>query len=374
METEIRLDLKKRADEEAIAVFADNLRELLLAAPLGPKRVLALDPGFRTGCKLVVLDRQGELLHHDTIYPHTGGARVEQAGALVVQDLVRRHEVEAIAVGNGTAGRETERCVRGARPAAVGLPVRDGQRVGSLDLLGQRGGPRGIPRPRPDRARRRVHRPPAADPLAELVKIDPKSIGVGQYQHDVDQRALKRSLDDTVVSCVNAVGVDLNTASKRAADLRVRPRPPAGRQHRGLPQRARAVRRPRRAAEGAAPGPQGLRAGGRLPARPRRGQPPGRQRRAPRELRRGRGHGPRPGLQPVADLVGDAEAVRRACAWRHYVTETRRPAHPARHPGRAGQARPRSARPVRGLQLRRRGSRRWRTCRRACACPASSPT
>ena len=212
METEIRLDLKKRADEEAIRVFAANLRELLLAAPLGPKRILALDPGFRTGCKLVVLDRQGDLLAHDTVYPHTGGARVEQAGALVKQ-LVKRHEVEAIAVGNGTAGRETERCVRALDlPPSVtvlmvnesGASVYSACEVARDEFPDQDVTVRGAVS-----IGRRL-----ADPLAELVKIDPKSIGVGQYQHDVDQRALKRSLDDIVVSCVNAVGVDLNTASR----------------------------------------------------------------------------------------------------------------------------------------------------------------
>ncbi len=212
METEVRLELKKRADEEAIGVFAANLRELLLAAPLGPKRVLALDPGFRTGCKLVVLDRQGDLLHNDTVYPHTGGGRVEQAAATVVQ-LVKKHDVEAVAVGNGTAGRETERWVRSlGLPASVPVVMvnESGASIYSASEVAREEFPdhdvtvRGAV----SIGRRLI------DPLAELVKIDPKSIGVGQYQHDVDQRALKRSLDDTVGSCVNAVGVDLNTASR----------------------------------------------------------------------------------------------------------------------------------------------------------------
>jgi len=211
METEIRLDMKHRADEEAIGVFAENLRQLLLAAPLGPKRILALDPGFRTGCKLVILDRQGKLLHNNTIYPHTGGRQAEEAGGMVTK-LVKKFEVEAIAVGNGTAGRETEAFVRNLDlPASVALVMvnESGASVYSASEVARAEFPdhdltvRGAVS-----IGRRL-----ADPLAELVKIDPKSIGVGQYQHDVDQRALKRSLDDTVMSCVNAVGVDVNTAS-----------------------------------------------------------------------------------------------------------------------------------------------------------------
>ena len=212
METEIRLEMKKHADEEAIGVFAGNLRELLLSAPLGRKRILALDPGFRTGCKLVVLDAQGQLLHHDTIYPHTGGPKAEQAGR-TVQDLVRRHHIEAIAIGNGTAGRETETFVRAlglGTGVAVVMVNEAGASIYSASEVAREEFPdhdltvRGAV----SIGRRLM------DPLAELVKIDPKSIGVGQYQHDVDQRALKRSLDDTVMSCVNAVGVDVNTASR----------------------------------------------------------------------------------------------------------------------------------------------------------------
>ncbi len=211
IETDIRLEMKRRADVEAIGVFAENLRQLLLAPPLGPKRILALDPGFRTGCKLVVLDRQGKLLHNATIYPHTGGRPADEAGPQLT-GLVAKFDVEAIAVGNGTAGRETEAFVRKlGLPAAVSVVMvnesgasiysaSDGARAEFPDHdLTVRGAVS---------IGRRL-----ADPLAELVKIDPKSIGVGQYQHDVDQKALKRSLDDTVMSCVNAVGVDVNTAS-----------------------------------------------------------------------------------------------------------------------------------------------------------------
>ncbi len=211
METEIRLEMKKKADEEAIGVFAENLRQLLLAPPLGPKRVLALDPGFRTGCKLVVMDRQGKLLHNDTIYPHTGGSQAEAAGPLVT-GLVKKFDIEAIAVGNGTAGRETESFVRNlGLPGSVAVVMvnESGASIYSASEAARTEFPdhdltvRGAVS-----IGRRL-----ADPLAELVKIDAKSIGVGQYQHDVDQRALKRSLDDTVMSCVNAVGVDANTAS-----------------------------------------------------------------------------------------------------------------------------------------------------------------
>ncbi|MFT5233390.1 MAG: hypothetical protein ACI9UK_001507 [Candidatus Krumholzibacteriia bacterium] len=212
METEIRLEMKRRADEEAIGVFAENLRELLLAAPLGRKRMIALDPGFRTGCKLVVLDEQGKLLHHDTIYPHTGGAKAQQAKSIVT-DLVKKHSIEAIAIGNGTAGRESESFVRDLQlgsDVAVVMVNESGASIYSASEVARHEFPDHdlTVRGSVSIGRRLM------DPLAELVKLDAKSIGVGQYQHDVDQRALKRSLDDTVASCVNAVGVDLNTASK----------------------------------------------------------------------------------------------------------------------------------------------------------------
>lgn len=211
METEIRLEMRRRADEEAIGVFARNLRELLLASPLGQRRVLALDPGFRTGCKLVVLDEQGMLKHHTAVFPHTGGRGAVEAGQ-IVKDLVLKFKVEAIAIGNGTAGRETEAFVRGlGLPASIvlvmvnesGASIYSASDVARAEFPDQDLTVRGAV----SIGRRLM------DPLAELVKIDPKSIGVGQYQHDVDQKALKRSLDDTVMSCVNAVGVDVNTAS-----------------------------------------------------------------------------------------------------------------------------------------------------------------
>ncbi len=213
LETEVRAELKRRADAEAIRVFADNLRELLLAAPLGRKNVLALDPGFRTGCKLVCLDRQGKLLHHDVIYPHTGEGAVREA-AEKTKALCTQFEVEAIAIGNGTAGRETEAFVRGLDlPSSVPVVMvnESGASIYSASDVAREEFPdydltvRGAV----SIGRRLM------DPLAELVKLDPKSIGVGQYQHDVDQPALKRSLDDVVMSCVNGVGVDLNTASKQ---------------------------------------------------------------------------------------------------------------------------------------------------------------
>ncbi len=211
METELRNALKKRADKEAIAVFGKNVRNVLLAPPLGPKNILALDPGFRTGCKFVCLNRQGDLLYSGVIFPHP--PRADEAGsARTLLDAVEKYSVEAVAIGNGTAGRETERFVRG-----LGLPEEipvlmvneSGASVYSASDTARREFPdhditvRGTV----SIGRRLL------DPLAELVKIDPKSIGVGQYQHDVDQKDLRRELDAVVESCVNAVGVDVNTAS-----------------------------------------------------------------------------------------------------------------------------------------------------------------
>ncbi len=213
METEIRLETKKRADSEAIRVFSDNLRELLLAPPLGQKNVLAIDPGIRTGCKAACLDRQGQLLHTDTIYPFKSEGARTRAGA-TVRELVERFEIEAVAVGNGTGGRETESLLRGLglrNRIPILLVNESGASVYSASQIAREEFPdldvsyRGAV----SIGRRLM------DPLAELVKIDPKSIGVGQYQHDVDQNALKSSLDDVVMSCVNAVGVEVNTASEQ---------------------------------------------------------------------------------------------------------------------------------------------------------------
>lgn len=212
METELRALTKQKADEEAIKVFAENARQLLLAAPLGQKSVLAIDPGFRTGCKVVCLDQQGKLIVNTTIYPHTGQGNLKDAAWQLTQ-LCEKHEVEAIAIGNGTAGRETEAFVRGLKiPDVVVVMVNEsGASIYSASPLARAEFPdhdvtvRGAV----SIGRRLM------DPLAELVKIDPRSIGVGQYQHDVDQGQLKQSLDDTVMSCVNAVGVELNTASKQ---------------------------------------------------------------------------------------------------------------------------------------------------------------
>jgi uncharacterized protein len=212
METETRQEAKKRADEEAIRVFGENISELLLSAPLGRKRVLALDPGFRTGAKLVCLDSQGKLLHHETIYP-TQSQKMAEHAAATVKELVRRYGIEAIAVGNGTAGRETEAFIRslGLPKSIVVVMVNEaGASVYSASAAAREEFPdqdvtvRGAV----SIGRRLI------DPLAELVKIDPKSIGVGQYQHDVDQSALKRSLEDVVTTCVNRVGVEVNSASK----------------------------------------------------------------------------------------------------------------------------------------------------------------
>lgn len=213
MEAEIRLEAKKKADEAAIRVFADNLRELLLASPLGQKRVLAIDPGFRTGCKVVVLDRQGKLLHHDVIYPSQSDHRIAEAER-AVRAFIQHFQIEAIAVGNGTAGRETETFLRSLKlPASIpvvmvnesGASIYSASEVAREEFPDQDVTVRGSV----SIGRRLM------DPLAELVKLDPKSIGVGQYQHDVDQNALKRSLDDVVMSCVNGVGVEVNTASRQ---------------------------------------------------------------------------------------------------------------------------------------------------------------
>ncbi|MFW6082318.1 MAG: Tex family protein [Desulfosalsimonas sp.] len=211
METEARLRVKQKADEEAIRIFAENLRQVLLAPPLGAKRVMGIDPGYRTGCKVVCLDRQGKLLHHDTVYPHTGKQGAQKAEGQI-KTMAEDYAVEAVAVGNGTAGRETEAFVRKidfGRAVSVVMVNESGASVYSASETARREFPdhdltvRGAV----SIARRLM------DPLAELVKIDPKSIGVGQYQHDVDQKELKNALDDVVTSCVNAVGVDVNRAS-----------------------------------------------------------------------------------------------------------------------------------------------------------------
>ena len=211
METEIRKTARIRAEDTAIGVFADNLRELLLAPALGQKNVLALDPGFRSGCKLVCLDRQGHLLHHDTVYPLLGERDAEDAAGKV-RLLCDQHHVEAIAVGNGTGGRETEAFLRTLElgpQIAVVMVNESGASVYSASEAARTEFPEHdiTVRGAVSIGRRLM------DPLAELVKIDPKSIGVGQYQHDVDQKALKQRLDNVVVSCVNQVGVELNTAS-----------------------------------------------------------------------------------------------------------------------------------------------------------------
>ncbi|HPX34513.1 MAG TPA: Tex family protein [Bacteroidales bacterium] len=213
LENEFRAEAKERADKEAIRIFVDNVRQLLMAPPLGQKRVLAIDPGFKTGCKIVCLDEQGKLLHNETIYPHPPQNEVRQSIAKIEQ-LVDAYKIDAIAIGNGTGGRETERLVRHLRfnREVIAVMVNEsGASVYSASSVAREEFPdydvtvRGAV----SIGRRLI------DPLAELVKIDPKSIGVGQYQHDVNQTQLARSLDDTVMSCVNAVGVEVNTASKQ---------------------------------------------------------------------------------------------------------------------------------------------------------------
>lgn len=211
IETETRNNAKTKADEEAIAVFADNLRQLLLSSPLGQKAVLAIDPGFRTGCKVVALDSQGNLLHHTVIYPHPPQNDREGAGE-IISSLVHRYSIEAFAIGNGTAGRETEDFVRGLGLSPdVFVVNEDGASVYSASAVAREEFPdedvtvRGAV----SIGRRLI------DPLSELVKIEPRSIGVGQYQHSVDQTRLKERLDVVVESCVNKVGVNVNTATKQ---------------------------------------------------------------------------------------------------------------------------------------------------------------
>lgn len=213
METEVRLLTKKKADEEAIKVFTENLKQLLLGAPLGQKSVMAIDPGFRTGCKLVCLGPQGQFLHYEAIYPHEPQRRSAEAG-MSIKGLVEKYSIQAIAIGNGTAGRETETFVKSLglpKSVIVTMVNEAGASIYSASDVAREEFPdldltvRGAV----SIGRRLM------DPLAELVKIDPKSIGVGQYQHDVDQNALNHALDDTVMSAVNGVGVEVNTASKQ---------------------------------------------------------------------------------------------------------------------------------------------------------------
>jgi uncharacterized protein len=212
LEKELRKNLKENADQEAIQVFGDNLRELLLAPALGQKHVMALDPGFRTGAKLVCLDRQGRLLYFGTIYPTHGGRKEEEAGN-TIRKLCRAHKIQAIAIGNGTASRETEQFIHRLNlkdNILITLVNESGASIYSASAVARREFPdhditvRGAVS-----IGRRLQ-----DPLAELVKLDPKSIGVGQYQHDVNQTELKKGLEDVVVSCVNSVGVEVNSASR----------------------------------------------------------------------------------------------------------------------------------------------------------------
>lgn len=214
LETEFRELTKDISDIKAIEVFAQNLRELLLSSPLGQKTILAVDPGFRTGCKVAVIDQQGKLLEHDVIYPHLGKREATEAEDTLFR-LIAKHQVEAISIGNGTAGRETEEFIRKIpelpKEISIVMVSESGASIYSASPVAREEFPdldltvRGA-----ISIGRRL-----ADPLAELVKLDPKSIGVGQYQHDVDQTLLKKKLDEVVESCVNAVGVELNTASKQ---------------------------------------------------------------------------------------------------------------------------------------------------------------
>ena len=224
IETEFAALSKQKADEEAIRVFAENLRQLLLGAPLGQKRVMGVDPGFRTGCKIVCLDAQGNLLHHDALFPHPPVNKRTEA-ALAIQRMISKYQIEAISIGNGTASRETDAFIKDVLAGRYNIDTKSTSKTASpqVFVVSESGASvysaSKIARDEfPDedvtvRGAVSIGRR-LMDPLAELVKIDPKSIGVGQYQHDVDQTLLKHSLDQTVESCVNSVGVDLNTASQ----------------------------------------------------------------------------------------------------------------------------------------------------------------
>lgn len=213
METDVRLKAKKKADAAAIQVFADNARELLLASPLGQKRTMAVDPGFRTGCKTVILDAQGKLLFNHVLFCTGGAGQVERA-SVEAKALIERYDIEAIAIGNGTAGRETEAFFRGLKLSAKILIISVNESGASIYSASEAAREEFPNEDLTVRGAVSIGRR-LMDPLAELVKLDPKSIGVGQYQHDVDQYALKRTLDDTVISSVNKVGVEVNTASKQ---------------------------------------------------------------------------------------------------------------------------------------------------------------
>ena len=224
--------LKEEADRVAIEIFAGNLRQLLLASPLKGKRVLAIDPGYRTGCKVVALDSQGNLLDEGVIFPVPPRSDIDGARS-TLDRLIKRHRLEVVALGNGTASRETEKFVKESgllSPDKVYVVSENGASVYSASELARKEFPdkdvtvRGAV----SIGRRLI------DPLAELVKIDPKSIGVGQYQHDVDQTELKNALDYTVMSCVNSVGIDVNTASEKLLSLCVRHWPGIGLQYSGL--------------------------------------------------------------------------------------------------------------------------------------------
>lgn len=295
IETEYAHSSKDKADEEAIAVFAEGLRQLLLAAPLGQKRVLAIDPGFANGCKTVCLDELVTLLHHEIIYPHPP-QRKSALAAAALQHMADKYKIEAIAIGNGTASRETTEWLRSIGSLSD-IPYyvvsEDGASIYSASKIAREEFPdedvtvRGAV----SIGRRLM------DPLSELVKIDPKSIGVGQYQHDVDQTKLKHALDNTVMSCVNHVGVNVNTASayllSYVSGLGHVARP----EYRSISQRAWSIHKPQPIEEGTSPGTGCLSAMCRFPTHQRRQESTRQQRGASRELSHRGADGKRPQMQ-----------------------------------------------------------------------------
>ncbi len=299
----LRMRLFQAAEDEAVRVFAANLRDLLLAAPAGTRATMGLDPGFRTGVKVAVVDATGKVVATDTIYPHVPANKWDAAIATLAR-LAKAHAVDLVAIGNGTASRETDKLaadLQARHPelkltkvmvSEAGASVYSASAYAGQELPGMDVSLRGAV----SIARR------LQDPLAELVKIDPRSIGVGQYQHDVAETKLSRSLDAVVEDCVNAVGVDVNTASAplltRVSGIGESP----GREHRDAPREQRAVPHPPRAQGGAPARPEGVRAVRRLPAHPRRRRPAGRVQRAPRGVPGGPAHhGRDQGRPAVAD-------------------------------------------------------------------------
>ena len=347
IENEFAAQSKTKADSEAIDVFQNNLRQLLLAPPLGPKRVMGVDPGIRTGCKVVIVDAQGTLVAHDVVFATGRQAEPRHTGQPSALDrftnLARRYHVEAIACGNGTASRETADILRQIPDIPVYIVSEDGASIYSASDIAREEFPNEdvTVRGAVSIARRLI------DPMAELVKIDPKSIGVGQYQHDVDQTRLRQRLDQTVELCVNAVGADLNTASVNLLRQRCRKSPCT--QHRSVPNRKRFLHIALTIKESSPPRCRSIQTVCRFPAPAPRTQSVRRHGRTSRKLRHRRAHGSRLRVHHIAAY----RQSRQAQPYRHQpvCNAHNGPAHAERHHGRTGKTRSRPARTGRNLQL-----------------------